>query len=194
MYNYAYQLTHDMDCYFVLNGAPVHVASNGGIVSPKIGTVAELQDMQTQVAQMEGEYKYSLNIPFLSSLDVEDFPSREDLLYLNDEDIPFEHLFNNEEYEIIPFHWKVYCHSFVEMARKGFWSFDRIGKWRYGIDDYMLVAWPSDQNVENKRLVGKRFEMESCKDWPRMPYLNGREWFHWPLMEIVERAEKIEAR
>jgi len=47
---------------------------------------------------------------------------------------------------------------------------------------------PSDQNVENKRLVGKRFEMESCKDWPRMPYPNGREWFHWPLMEIVERA------
>ena len=29
MYNHVYQLTHDMDCFFVLNGDATHIATNG---------------------------------------------------------------------------------------------------------------------------------------------------------------------
>ncbi|MBP5638768.1 MAG: hypothetical protein J6X55_04790 [Victivallales bacterium] len=177
-----------MDCFFVLNGTPVHVATNGGIVHARLGTVAELKANQNMVARMEGRFRFSLNSGFLSTLDAEDFPSREELGGLGLKEPLFETLFENTEYSDVPFHWKVYSHSFVEMARKGFWSFDRIGEGRFGLDDYMLVAWPADMSIENKSLIGPRFEMECCEDWPRGPVLKGVEWTHWPLMEIVKRA------
>ena len=59
MYNHDYLVTHDLDCFFVMNGAKTHIATNGGIVHPKIGTVEELRAMQTQVANIEVIFLYS---------------------------------------------------------------------------------------------------------------------------------------
>lgn len=177
MYNHVYQLTHDMDCFFVLNGTPVHIATNGGIVPSSLGTVSEMQANQTQVAQMGRRFNFSLNKEFLSTLDAGEFPSREDILSLDLKTRSFEELFENSEYQDIPFHWKVYSHSFAEMATKGFWSFDRTGELRVDFDYYTLIAWPTDANAENKTLLGPRFEIPCCREWYKRPYLEGIELF-----------------
>ena len=50
MYHYDYQATHDMDCFFLLNGTPIHVATNGGFVPSAWGIVSEVRAMQHAVA------------------------------------------------------------------------------------------------------------------------------------------------
>ena len=49
MYSTAYQVTHDIEYFFVLNGYPTHLASNGGILPGKLGTISELQNVQMAV-------------------------------------------------------------------------------------------------------------------------------------------------
>ena len=186
MYNHLYQLTHDMDCFFVLNGYATHIATNGGIVPAKLGSVEELRAMQTKVANMEGTLGYELNTDYLATLQAEDFPSQQDLEDVGKELNVFEGLFGNDEYRDIPFHWKVYSHSFVEMARKGFWSFDRVGVMPNGMDVYMLIAWPkyTDRKVLQPR-VGHEFELGGFNLWCQC---NNRRC--WPIAEMIYKAEK----
>lgn len=186
MYNHVYQLTHDMDCFFVLNGDATHIATNGGMVPAKLGTVEELRVIQTKVANMERAFGYDLNMDYLSTLQAEDFPSQQELADVGKGENLFESLFENDEYRDIPFHWKVYSHSFVEMARKGFWSFDRVGIMPNGMDVYMLIAWP--KYSDRKALlpcVGHEFKLEDCNLWCQCESSRC-----WPLAEMINMAEE----
>lgn len=185
MYNHDYQLTHDMDCFFVLNGIPVHIATNGGIVPTKLGSVEELQSMQRNVANMEGSNKFGLNTSYLFTLNAEEFPSQEDLSRIDVDKQAFGTLFNDSEYSNIPFHWKVYSHSFVEMAKKGFWSFDRIGETPNGIDMYVLVAWPTNIKEGETIHIGHQFVVDIDDDWCKNAGLNR----YWELIEIINVAK-----
>lgn len=180
MYNHDYLVTHDLDCFFVMNGAKTHIATNGGIVHPKIGTVEELRAMQAQVANMEGKHGYVLNRDYLSLLETPDFPSQEDIEKLDlDDGRPFERdVFEGTEYAELPFH----SSSFVEMARKGFWSFDRVGIMPDGTDVYMLIAWPKEDKVNNEIEVGHKFSLAGFDDYG----------CHccWPVMEMIRKAER----
>ena len=184
MYRQTYQLTHDMDCFFELNGFPIHIATNGGIVPSRLGTVGELQTMQRQVTNMEAFHPFHLNTFYLSSLNVDDYPSREDLVGIDIVHV-IDLLFNEtNEYAALPFFKKVYSYSFVQMARKGFWSFDRIGQTLDGEDIYKLVAWPSDSIGESRLHVGHQFEIDSNR------WLDGY-YYRCSLMEIVSEAKLI---
>lgn len=186
MYNHVYQLTHDMDCFFVLNGYATHIATNGGIVPAKLGTVEELRAMQTQVANIEGTLMYGLNTDYLGTLQADDFPSRQVLEDVGKELNVIKDMFGNDEYSDIPFHWKVYSHSFVEMARKGFWSFDRVGVMPNGMDVYMLIAWPTYS--EKKTLlprIGHQFELRDYNLWCQCENCSCL-----PLAEMINKAEK----
>lgn len=189
MYNHDYLVTHDLDCFFVMNGTKTHIATNGGIVHPKIGTVEELRAMQTQVANMEGTHKYDLNRDYLSLLEASDFPSQEDLMRLDlDDGWPFERdLFEGTEYAELPFHQKLYCSSFVEMARKGFWSLDRVGTMPDGTDAYLLIAWPKGDTEGRDFEVGHKFVLAGANDYG---CLSG--YSHcWPVMEMIRKAERL---
>lgn len=63
----------------MLNGDATHIATNGGMVPAKLGTVEELRVMQTKVANMERAFGYDLNMDYLSTLQAEDFPSQQEL-------------------------------------------------------------------------------------------------------------------
>ena len=183
MHNHAYQLTHDMDCFFVINGHPIHIATNGGIVSSKLGTVEELIEQQTIVAKLKSSYEYELNTAFLATLVAEEFPTREELADIDRESLYFEGLFENEQYHNIPYHWKLYSRSFVEMAQKGFWSYDRVD----GTDMYVLVAGPKNTETENKIKVGHQFLVEPYWGWLMPLYLG-----YLPLMDIIECSESVD--
>lgn len=189
MYNHDYLVTHDLDCFFVMNGAKTHIATNGGIVHPKIGTVEELRAMQTQVANMEGTHDFFLNSGYLSLLEASDFPSQEDLMRLDlDNRQLFEReLFEGTEYAELPFHQKLYCSSFVEMARKGFWSLDRVGIMPDGTDAYMLIAWPKGENDSDGIEVGHSFSLAGFNDYGcHCEFSNC-----WPVMEMIRKAERL---
>lgn len=190
MYNHDYLVTHDLDCFFVLNGIRTHFASNGGIVHPKIGTVDEIRAMQSQVANMEGVLKFKLNTEYLSSLSEEDFPRQEEIdeIIRGDERTVYDFsIFEGSGYADIPFHWKLYSYSFAEMASKGFWSFDRVGVMPYGSDAYMLVAWPAEKQIGNRTAVGHQFELDYFGDYCCYCELS----CCWPLMEMIREAERI---
>lgn len=188
MYNHDYLATHDLDCFFVINGNRTHIATNGGIVHPKIGTVEELRAMQTQVANMEVTHDFFLNRGFLSLLEVSDFPSQEDLMRvdLDDRRLFERDLFEGTEYADLPFHQKLYCSSFVEMARKGFWSFDRVGTMPDGTDTYMLIAWPKGDKVSDGIEVGHKFTLAGFNDYGCHCGFSDC----WPVMEMIRKAER----
>lgn len=186
MYNHIYQLTHDMDCFFVMNGYPIHIDTNGGIMPARLGTVEEIRAMQTQVANMKEEYDFVLNTGYLNTLNIEDFPSEEELRQLDVELPLYDRIFSNDTYSNIPFHWKVYSQSFAEMARNGFWSFDRMGQTDDGVDVYVLVARPTDVKLEGKPMVGYRFETDEHFWWCECMPL-----YTWPLVMILASAKNV---
>ena len=187
MYNHDYLVTHDLDCFFVINRNRTHIATNGGIVHPKIGTVEEIRAMQLQVANMEASPKFVLNTEYLSSLSEEDFPRQEvmeEIIGKRENSAFNNSIFAESGYEDIPYHWKLYSYSFAEMARKGFWSFDRVGIMPNGADAYMLVAWPSGIKTGNSVEVGHHFQLDDFEDYRCYCKMS----CCWPLMEMIRNA------
>ncbi len=184
MYGPLYQVTHDMDIFFVMNGYPTHLASNGGILPNKLGTIAELQDMQIAAQSLQMQFDYGLNFAYLNTLNPADFPTEEEMMetgYLNT-----EHFMQFNNREDIPFHVKLYAHSFVEMAKRGFWSFDRLTDYYIERNTntriesaFQLVAWPIGKRQVQNPKVGHEFEIKNytpyylgdCK-WDMYSFLN----------------------
>lgn len=182
MYSHKYQLTHDMDCYFNLNGFPIHIATNGGLVPDSLGTVGELQEIQRLVTQIDATQAYELNREYLSRLDRNSFPTQEEWNEF-ELDLPARFsVFDERDYEL-PFHWLLYSLSFVENARKGFFSFDRIATTWAGYDIYQLIAWPKSFHLSNSLNVGNHFRLKDCDDY----YCGSVKC--WPLVQMLKDAE-----
>lgn len=189
MYTPIYQATHDIDCFFVMNGWPTHLASNGGMVPGKLGTISELQDMQIAVQELPMQYDYELNREYLETLNLEDFPTEEEMTetgFLNT-----EHYTQFNEYEAMPFHVKLYAHSFVEMAKRGFWSFDRLTVTSKKLHNnrlccvYQLIAWPKCDKDDVKFKVGRKFELKNCDSYCLASN-------QWDLYSLICKAKRIQ--
>lgn len=98
MYDEAYIQSHDIDWFCVLNGIPIHVASNGGVLPDLINNWEQLRRIQHEVSRME-------NICSLN-----------ELIYNED----FLRQFDGNNLAR-----RNYVSSFQQMSLKGFWSFDR---------------------------------------------------------------------
>ena len=142
MYPLQYQATHDIDWFATINECPVHLASNGGHLPVDSYTVSELVSIQHKVANMQSVFRYEIDEEYLLNyLDEGEFYP--DIDELSDEDfrmiIPERAEINrNYSRSLMAYTW-----SFIDMAMKGFLSFDRIRN-ENGIDVYHLVAWPKD--------------------------------------------------
>ncbi len=164
MYHLNYQYSHDIDWFCRINGIPVHLASNGGHLPSDSYTIDQLVALQHQVANLEPQYQCEVNTEFLKSyLWQGDF-------YENMDNIKEEEflMMVPEGFEIsrdiieLPRPMLVYCWSFIEMARRGFFSFDRnemIGH----EDTYHLVAWPKEYH--NARFARNKAVYESLKSY-----------------------------
>ena len=132
-----YQHTHDIDWFCVINNKHTHLASNGGIMPKIVNDEELLGKIQQDVAQMPVRYKYNLNRKYLDEI-LNDGRLRhienleEEILDLL---IPISIDFG--EYRLSPKEM-VYCWSFIEMAQKGFYSYDRTE------DGYHLIAEPTE--------------------------------------------------
>lgn len=189
MYGSLYQVTHDIDIFFVMNGYPTHLASNGGILPGKLGTITELQDMQIAVQSLPMQFDYELNYEYLDTLNPTDFPTEEEMMETGFLETEHYIQFNNRV--DIPFHVRLYVHSFVEMARRGFWSFDRFADYKIEGNTenslasvFQLVAWPINNKELQNPKVGHEFEIKNCN-----PYNLGD--FTWDMYSLLNDSKEI---
>lgn len=127
MYSIEYQLTHDIDYFFIQDfgdeAKPIHIASNGGVIPDRLGSMSFIQNCQKQAFALPMQFDYVLNMEYLNQLNTEDFPSIEEIAESGFMNTDHYTQFDNLN---LHHHAKLYAYSFVEMARRGFWSFDRL--------------------------------------------------------------------
>lgn len=146
MYRLKYQHTHDIDWFCRINDIPVHIASNGGHIPFDSYSIDQLVSLQHQVANLPSQYKCNVNTGYLSEFLVAgDFYSGLDELLADDfASILPEGFEVTDDIQGLSRMMLVYGWSFIDMAKKGFFSFDR-GHSENGVDYYHLVAWPQER-------------------------------------------------
>lgn len=183
MYPLQYRATHDIDWFATINEHPVHLASNGGHLPSDSYTVSKLVTVQHKVANMQNTFRYEIDEEFLQNyLDEGDFYP--DISEMSDEEfrmiIP-ERVEINRNYSrsLMAYTW-----SFIDMAMKGFLSFDRIRN-EDGIDIYHLVAWPKDFDYDifmrNENSLFSDLHHYDNRRYPHyFRYLNRQYLDRWP--------------
>lgn len=121
-----YVRTHDLDWFFIISGKPIHVASVGGDLPKGIKSLKLLREWQKKVENITSRVKVELNRAFIAQQVIQ-----KDYNYFNDKDfdpdiILQENDFIKElDYYGLSVQEKMYYNSFVSMAIRGFYSFDR---------------------------------------------------------------------
>ena len=132
-----YQYTHDIDLFCIISENYIHIASNGGLLPNNINNTILLERIQNHVAQMPSIFNYKLNKTYLDKILNDGRLRHVEMLDDNSVDlfVPMSVDFGN--HQLSPKE-KVYCWSFIEMAQKGFFSYDRDN------DGYHLIAKPTE--------------------------------------------------
>ena len=138
-----YQTTHDIDWFCVINTHHVHVASNGNSIPKHYENKTFLMDIQRQVYAMPLFYDYELNRGYLERVFSDGRLAHVTLLDDSQIEalIPMEIDFGNKKLSVLE---KAYCWSFIEMAQKGFYSYDTDQ------EGYHLIAYP--QNIDSEEI------------------------------------------
>lgn len=163
-YSEAYQRTRDIDWFFQYQGRNIHVASNGGKLPEFVNDIHRLRKEQAEVSLLE---------------DTGNAPVR-----VNDEYVDPRMIILRQNSPIKQDEEKMlsskndYLRSFVDMAKKGFYSYDR------DLDDkykYVLICSPVDpKNVENKiRFLDANEEIEFAEDHYESFYVKTRYLDEW---------------
>lgn len=154
MYRLDYQFNHDIDWFCLINGAPVHFASNGGILPGRSYSIKNLIKLQHQISNLEQSFRCSVNVEYIERY-LREGEYYADLYNASEEEfrqlLPESFEITNDVAEL-PRHLLVYGWSFIEMAKRGFISFDR----NKDENTYHLVAWPADYDFE--RFDGNVYE------------------------------------
>ncbi len=142
MYRLNYQYTHDIDWFCKVRDLPVHLASNGGRLPRLSYTIKNLVALQHKVANLNQSFHCSVNTRYLEGY-IQQGEFYDSLDEMTDSEyrqmLPERFEMSNEVGELSrPL--LLYSWSFIEMARRGFYSFDRDER----TDTYHLVAWPKD--------------------------------------------------
>lgn len=140
--------TRDIDWFCVINGVYVHTASAGGGIPNFINDYGVLRPSQRAAEALE-----DIN---------------------TDEEVHINEAFLREK----DVNLQQYLPSFVRMAKKGFYSFDRTNVDNPEDDHYHLVAWPTHpvNNVENMPEINS----------DRLNFDNPEMMDDIPLKEIIE--------
>ena len=120
-----YQQTNDIDWFGIVKGKPCHFASNGGKIPKHV--INTLRELQSEVARLPEKTDYEEG-------DTEKINEivKEQYKYLSEDGY----------IKTIPPR-TMYIWSFIQMAQKGFYSYDRDAE----TDTYFLVAKPKDEDV-----------------------------------------------
>ena len=129
----------DIDWFVCINNTPIHIASNGGQIPQNTYRIRELEEIYNHVLSMPKDNRVAVDTSYIEGLDGYD--------YLYDQDNITEFVEGSvTSYDKI----SLYSESFVEMAKRGFFSFDRTDdSMETGYELYRLIAWPEngDENI-----------------------------------------------
>ena len=131
----------DIDWFCFINGCPIHVASNGGELPYNLYTDENFISAFNAVRTIEPIYGWAINQEFVNS-------RHESYNYLGEiekeerDSFLLPEFIERKEYGNLSLEQIAYSWSFIEMAKRGFFSFDRVDENRY-----RLIAYPKiDQN------------------------------------------------
>lgn len=142
MYNYE---PSDIDWFCFINGCPIHVASNGGELPNNLYSDENLISAFNAARAIEPIHKWDINQEFINS-------RHESYSYINgieeneQDDFLLPEFIERKEYGNLSSEHIAYSWSFIEMAKRGFFSFDRVDENRY-----RLIAHPVITQNENQR-------------------------------------------
>lgn len=136
MYRILTQKTLDLDWFVYLLDAPIHIASNGGYIPGNFYKISELEETYDRIMSRSGDNDVEINGSYIESLDGYGYLDNQDFTSILKE-------------HSLPEIGKValYSESFVSMAQRGFYSFDRTDTYSpMGYEQYRLIAWPKNSN------------------------------------------------
>lgn len=138
-----FQRLNDIDWFCILDGVPVHVASAGDLLPMMYAdceSAAFLKSILNDVLKQPLLFDYKLNDKYL-----DEHVLNEGYGYLTEDDNPIGQDMDEDWHSIMtknePLSKRLYATSFVEMARRGFYSFDKTED-KEG--EYHLVAYPAN--------------------------------------------------
>lgn len=125
-YSESYQLTRDIDWFFRTGERCIHVASNGGILPYFVNDIVRLRTEQATVALLEN---------------VKDMDVVVNEGYVSQRVAASYDFYARNGYDMVSLQElrSAYLSSFIAMALKGFYSYDRIPQ----SNAYMLICSPS---------------------------------------------------
>lgn len=124
-----YMLTHDIDWFFIIEGNPVHLASNGSLLPITIDK-QDLRSLQEFVTFHPSRYDSEQiryceeNLAIIANQSQENISRGE-----------------GEEFQDIEFDRERYIASFAVFAQKGLGSYD----WNEQLHRYLLIAAPAER-------------------------------------------------
>lgn len=119
----SYMRTRDIDWFAVVDGHPCHFASNGGMLPACLTDRETLLKLQWYAAQMEDIPNVEIEI---NELYVKSRLAKNQQVNMDDNNI------------------RAYLRSFMEYARKGFVSYDRVNPEDLDCNQYMWIARPKN--------------------------------------------------
>lgn len=142
-HTYHYLKSHDIDLFFRSGTQLIHCATNGGIIPASLNIIKNINDVKRIAWNLE-------NIIPIGKLDI----NEQHIDSIVSQQREFVHrLYEQNESRIEAFDpelcRRLYLSSFIEMAMKGFYSYDRLigqteneTKEEENIVDYVLVVAP----------------------------------------------------
>lgn len=130
----------DIDWFYVDADFPIHAASNGGLIKRELYTVSQLQEVQRLIQALPMNYDFELNIDGIIANMSEKYDEEVENQLLENRDIllPRDFELSVARYGNEPKWLQFYSQSFIQMAMRGFYSFDR----NEDTNEYFLVAKP----------------------------------------------------
>lgn len=144
-YNKNYLFTHNIDWYACIDGTWIYAASRGGLLPRVVDNESMLPKLQGICANLPDVVNEEdivinqelINVRYQRAVDFYEQRSRDNL----GDNLDFQQFL--QEYNIEAF-GKQFSALFVEMARKGFYSFVRVDIDDPFSNEYRLVASPKD--------------------------------------------------
>lgn len=130
----------DNDWYCTINNKPVHIASMCGNIPRAFRNISELRSLQESVRLIEHQTEALINQELINAeiegkyTYLQDRELRElvETLNVNDDNVNY-----NLDW---PLEVRLYSCSFIDKARKGFYSYARIGQ----TNEWFQVAYPNE--------------------------------------------------
>ena len=122
----------DVDWFVVINDIPIHIASNGGYIPQETYRVDDLKRIYAEVLLLKESFKEDVDSSYIKGLSGYEYMESEG----------YKSLLKGKR-DPVQEKIALYSETFAEMARRGFYSFDRIDRIsESGEELYRLIAWP----------------------------------------------------